>query len=49
VHLIKQGLAYVDDDSAADMRASAATSPHPARARPARERSVEENLDLFAG
>jgi glutaminyl-tRNA synthetase len=48
VHLIKQGLAYVDDDSAEDMRAKRGNLTTPGTRSSGAERSVEENLDLFA-
>jgi len=44
---IEQGLAYVDSQSAADMRASRGTLTEPGRASPYRDRSVDENLSLF--
>src|SRR5207342_3868379 len=46
-YLIKQGKAYVDDQSQEDMRANRGTLTEPGRNSPWRERSVEENLDLF--
>ena len=48
VHLIKQGLAYVDDDSAEEMRAKRGNLTTPGTRSQGAERSVEENLDLFA-
>ncbi len=48
VHLIRSGLAYVDDQSQAEMRANRGTLTEPGRDSPFRARSVEENLDLFA-
>lgn len=48
VELIKQGLAYVDDSSAEELRAMRGTLTEPGTNSPYRERSVEENLDLFA-
>ncbi len=48
VHLIKRGLAYVDDDSAAEMRAKRGNLTTPGTRSRGAERSVEENLDLFA-
>src|SRR5246127_1030085 len=45
--LILQGLAYVDDQSQDEIRASRGTLTEPGRNSPFRERSVEENLDLF--
>ena len=46
--LIKEGLAYVDDQSADEIRANRGTLTEPGTASPYRDRSVEENLDLFA-
>ena len=46
-HLIKHGLAYVDDQSPAEMRAARGTLTEPGRNSPFRDRPVEENLDLF--
>ncbi|MGH6925370.1 MAG: glutamine--tRNA ligase/YqeY domain fusion protein [Propylenella sp.] len=46
-HLIKTGLAYVDDQSQAEIRANRGTLTEPGRNSPFRERSVDENLDLF--
>ena len=48
VILIKKGLAYVDDTSPEDMRAQRGTLTEPGTESPRRNRSVEENLDLFA-
>ena len=47
VELIKQGKAYVDDLSAEEMREYRGTLTHPGKPSPYRERSVDENLDLF--
>ena len=47
VALIKKGLAYVDDLSADEIRAYRGTLHEPGRESPHRDRSVEENLDLF--
>ena len=47
VHLIKAGKAYVDDLSAAEIREYRGTFTEPGRESPWRNRSVEENLDLF--
>lgn len=47
VYLIKQGKAYVDDLSPAEMRAMRGTLSEPGKESPYRNRSVEENLDLF--
>jgi glutaminyl-tRNA synthetase len=46
-HLIRAGKAYVDDQSQEEMRASRGTLTEPGRNSPWRERSIEENLDLF--
>ena len=46
-HLIEQGKAYVDDQSAEEMRANRGTLTEPGIASPYRERSALENLDLF--
>src|SRR3984885_15300330 len=46
-YLIRHGLAYVDDQSPAEMRAPRGTLTEPGRDSPYRERSIEENLDLF--
>jgi glutaminyl-tRNA synthetase len=48
VHLVKQGLAYVDDQSADEIRQTRGTLTAPGVNSPWRDRSVEENLDLFA-
>ncbi len=45
--LIRAGKAYVDDQSPAEMRESRGTLTEPGKNSPFRERSVEENLDLF--
>jgi glutaminyl-tRNA synthetase len=45
--LIRDGKAYVDDQSPDEMRASRGTLTEPGRDSPFRNRSVEENLDLF--
>jgi glutaminyl-tRNA synthetase len=46
-HLISNGKAYVDDQSATEMRANRGTLTEPGKNSPFRDRSVEENLDLF--
>ena len=46
-HLIRIGKAYVDDQSQAEIRATRGTLTEPGHNSPFRERSVEENLDLF--
>jgi glutaminyl-tRNA synthetase len=48
VELIKAGKAYVDDLSADEIREYRGTLIEPGRESPYRNRSVEENLDLFA-
>ncbi len=47
VDLIKRGLAYVDDQSSEEMAAQKGTPTEPGADSPYRDRSVEENLDLF--
>ena len=44
---IEQGLAYVESQTAHEMRASRGTLTQPGSPSPYRERSVAENLDLF--
>ncbi|MCM1130376.1 MAG: glutamine--tRNA ligase/YqeY domain fusion protein [Roseburia sp.] len=46
--LIKKGLAYVDDLSQEEASAYRGTLTEPGKNSPYRDRSVEENLDLFA-
>ena len=46
-HLIKTGKAYVDDQSQEQMRANRGTLTEPGRNSPFRDRSLEENLNLF--
>ena len=46
-HLIRAGLAYVDDQSQDDMRASRGTLTESGKNSPFRDRPVNENLDLF--
>jgi glutaminyl-tRNA synthetase len=48
VNLINKGLAYVDDQTPEQMRATRGTLTAPGTASPFRDRSVKENLDLFA-
>ena len=48
VELIKKELAYVDDQSADEMRLNRGTLTEPGKNSPYRTRSVEENLTLFA-
>ena len=45
--LIKKGLAYVDDQSQEQIRENRGTVTVPGKESPWRNRSVEENLDLF--
>ncbi len=45
--LIQKGLAYVDDQTQEEIRLSRGTLTEPGRNSPFRDRSVEENLDLF--
>lgn len=47
VELIKKGKAYVCDLSADEIRATRGTLTEPGKESPYRNRSVEENLDLF--
>ena len=45
--LIKSGLAYVDDQSQEEIRVSRGSLTEPGKNSPFRDRSVDENLDLF--
>ena len=47
VDLIGKGLAYVDDQSPDEIRQSRGTLTEPGKESPHRDRSVDENLDLF--
>lgn len=47
VELIKKGLAYVDDLTADEMREYRGTLTEPGKESPNRNRSIEENLELF--
>ena len=47
VQLIRRGLAYVDDQSLEEIRKNRGTVQTPGTPSPWRDRSVEENLDLF--
>ena len=47
VELIKRGLAFVDDLSADEIREYRGTLTEPGKESPCRNRSVEENLNLF--
>ncbi|HXL67451.1 MAG TPA: glutamine--tRNA ligase/YqeY domain fusion protein [Xanthobacteraceae bacterium] len=46
-HLIRSGKAYVDDQSQEEMRITRGTLTEPGKNSPFRDRSVEENRDLF--
>ncbi|MGN0532060.1 MAG: glutamine--tRNA ligase/YqeY domain fusion protein [Eubacterium sp.] len=48
IKLIKKGLAYVDDLNADEIREYRGTLTQPGKNSPYRDRSIEENLDLFA-
>ena len=48
VELIKKGKAYVDDQTQEEIRQNRGTISEPGKPSPWRDRSVEENLDLFA-
>jgi glutaminyl-tRNA synthetase len=48
VRLIKKGLAYVDDSTSDEMAAMKGTPTLPGKNSKYRDRSIEENLDLFA-
>ncbi len=47
VELIKKGLAYVDDQTQEEIRLGRGTVTEPGKNSPYRDRSVEENLNLF--
>jgi len=47
VDLIKRGLAYVDDQSSEEIASQKGTPTEPGKHSPYRDRSTEENLDLF--
>ncbi len=47
IQLIKKGLAYVDDSTPEEIRAFRGTLTEPGKDSPFRNRSIEENLDLF--
>ena len=49
VKLIEKGVAYVDDQSAEEIGLQKGTPTEPGTNSPYRDRSVEENLKLFAG
>ncbi len=46
-HLIREGKAYVDDQSADEIRVNRGTLTEPGTNSPHRDRSADENLDLF--
>ena len=48
IELIEKGVAYVDSLSAEEIREHRGTLTEPGRNSPYRDRSVEENLDLFS-
>jgi glutaminyl-tRNA synthetase len=48
VHLIEGGFAYVDDQSADEIRETRGTLTEPGREAPWRNRPVDESLELFA-
>ncbi len=48
IELIEKGLAYVDDQSVDEIRAGRGNLKDGGKPSPFRDRSVEENLDLFA-
>ncbi len=47
IELIEKGLAYVDELSADEMREYRGTLKEPGKNSPCRDRSIDENLDLF--
>jgi len=49
VRLIRKGQAYVDNLTAQEMRTYRGTLTQPGKNSPSRDRSVDENLDLFRG
>ncbi|MBN8457021.1 MAG: glutamine--tRNA ligase/YqeY domain fusion protein [Verrucomicrobia bacterium] len=48
IHLIEKGLAYIEQQSAEEMRANRGNLTTPGTPSPYRDRPVAENLDLFA-
>lgn len=48
VHLIKNGLAYVDEESPEQIKLHRGNVQTPGTASPFRERSIDENLEIFA-
>ncbi len=49
ISLINKGLAYVDDSTSEEIAALKGTPTEPGKDSPYRNRTVEENLDLFEG
>lgn len=47
VQMIKEGVAYVDNSTAEEMKNQKGTPTEPGTNSPCRNRSIEENLDLF--
>ena len=47
IRLIELGKAYVDDSTADEIRAARGTLTEPGKESPYRDRTIEENLDLF--
>ena len=47
IKLIKKGLAYVDDSSSEEIAAMKGTTTQPGVNSPFRDRSIDENLELF--
>ncbi len=47
LHLIREGLAFVDDQSPEEIRKGRGSLIEPGENSPFRDRTVEENLDLF--
>lgn len=47
IELIKKGLAYVDNQTADEIRENRGTLKQPGKNSPYRDRSIEENLELF--
>ncbi len=48
IDLVKKGLAYVDDSTAEEIAATKGNTTEPGKNSPYRDRSIEENLQLFA-
>ena len=49
IQLVKAGKAYVDDQTPEEIRENRGTLTEPGKPSPYRDRSVEENLELFEG